>query len=123
MTGSPCGHDRRPHVAATQAASRWFIIRAVHHERRSEPMTADDFRKLALELPDAVEGGHMGHPDFRVGGKIFATLGPDGDWAMVKLTPFEQESAMRKEPEIFSPGPGAWGARGATVVQLRAAKK
>ncbi len=53
-------------------------------------MTADQFRKLALRLPEALEGEHMGHPDFRVGGKIFATLGPRGDWGMVKLTPEQQ---------------------------------
>ena len=50
-------------------------------------MTADEFRGLALDLPEAVEGAHMGHPDFRVGGKIFASLGPDEAWGMVKLPP------------------------------------
>ena len=56
-------------------------------------MTADDFRRLALELPGASEMSHMGHPDFRLGGKIFATLGyPDASWGMVKLTP-EQQAA------------------------------
>jgi hypothetical protein len=51
-------------------------------------MTAEEFRKMALSLPETSEAAHMGHPDFRVGGKIFATLSPpDEDWAMVKLTP------------------------------------
>ena len=50
-------------------------------------MTADEFRRLALSLPEAVESSHMDHPDFRVAGKIFATLGPDETWGMVKLTP------------------------------------
>jgi len=53
-------------------------------------MTANDFRKLALSLPEAVESAHMHHPDFRVRGKIFATLGyPDKDSGVVKLTPKE----------------------------------
>jgi hypothetical protein len=55
-------------------------------------ITADDFRKLALGFPEAIELAHMHHPDFRVRGKIFATLGyPDNDFAVVKLTPAEQK--------------------------------
>lgn len=50
-------------------------------------MTAQEFRELALGLPEAIESGHMGHPDFRVRGKIFATLGPKEAWGMAKLTP------------------------------------
>lgn len=84
-------------------------------------MTADQFRSLALSLPEAVEGAHMGHPDFRVAGKIFATLGPDGDWGMVKLTPAEQKTFMRTEPEAYAPIKGAWGKRGCTRVELAAA--
>src|SRR5713101_4325038 len=62
-------------------------------------MTANDFRRLALSFPEPSERAHMGHPDFRVGGKIFATLGyPDDDWAMVKLTPFEQEMFVKSHP-------------------------
>ena len=49
-------------------------------------MTADEFRSQALSLPETSEGAHMGHPDFRVGGKIFATLGPKEDWGIVKVT-------------------------------------
>jgi hypothetical protein len=61
----------------------------------------------------------MRHPDFRVGGKIFATLGyPGKRWAMVKLTPDQQELLVRGEPEIFAPIKGAWGRRGATNVRL-----
>lgn len=87
-------------------------------------MTADGFRKMALSMPQAVEAAHMGHPDFRVGGKIFATLGFPGEgWAMVKLTPEQQESFVRAEPKVFSAFNGAWGRDGATKVQLRVAKK
>jgi len=66
----------------------------------------------------------MAHPDFRVRGKIFATLGyPDSGWAMVKLTPQQQMFFVLAEPKIFEPVKGGWGRRGATLVQLRAAKK
>jgi len=61
----------------------------------------------------------MGHPDFRVGGKIFATLGsPDADYGMVSLHPEQQELAMEAEPEAFRPASGAWGRGGSTLVTL-----
>ena len=81
-------------------------------------MTADEFRELALGLPEATEASHMGHPDFRVRGKIFATLWPNDGWGMVKLTPDEQARWVRSEPGVFSPVPGGWGRRGATRVAL-----
>jgi hypothetical protein len=87
-------------------------------------MTCEDFRRLALSLPEASEQEHMGHPDFRVGGKIFATIGyPDEQWAMVKLTPMEQEKFVHDQPQVFVPVKGAWGRQGATSVYLRAARK
>jgi hypothetical protein len=87
-------------------------------------MTCEDFRRLALSLPEASEQEHMGHPDFRVGGKIFATIGyPDEQWAMVRLTPMEQKQFVHDEPEVFVPVKGAWGRQGATSVHLRVAKK
>ena len=86
-------------------------------------MTADEFRSLALSFPQAVEDAHMNHPDFRVCGKIFATLGPDGNWGMVKLTADQQASVVGAEPDVFQPASGAWGRRGATIVRLRNAKK
>jgi hypothetical protein len=86
-------------------------------------MTPDQFRRLALCLPEAVEGEHMDHPDFRVGGKIFASLyGRDEVNGMVKLTPARQKAWMRDEPAVFFAGPGAWGRWGATMVKLKAAK-
>jgi len=86
-------------------------------------MTAEGFRKLALRLPEAAESAHMAHPDFRVRGKIFATLGyPDADHGMVKLTPEQQQALVEAEPEIYAPVPGGWGRKGATHVRLRRAK-
>ena len=84
-------------------------------------MTASQFRKLALSLPEAVESSHQNHPDFRVRGKIFATLGPDEDWGMVKLTPDVQAELMA-ESDLFQPASGAWGRGGATIITLRGAR-
>ena len=65
----------------------------------------------------------MDHPDFRVRGKIFATLGyPDAGWGMVKLSSKEQARWIDAEPDLFVPAKGAWGKAGATCVQLRRAK-
>jgi len=84
---------------------------------------ADDFRKIAMSLPKAEENSHMDHPDFRVGGKIFATLGyPDKTRAMVKLSPEDQHNFSKDYPEAFMPVKGAWGRRGATSIDLKAAK-
>ncbi len=82
-------------------------------------MTADEFRALALELPEAIEASHMGHPDFRVGGKIFATLSHEGEQrGNLKLKPEQQASYVADEPEVFRPINGAWGRRGWTHVYL-----
>lgn len=86
-------------------------------------MTPNEFRKLALNFPGAIESAHMNHPDFRIGGKIFATLGPGESWGMVKLTPEQQRSFMQEEPNVFSPCSGAWGRGGATTVNLASAKQ
>ncbi len=85
-------------------------------------MTLAAFRRLALSLPHAVESEHMNHPDFRVGGKIFATLLPDKGLGMVKLTPQQQKMLIKAHPEMFMPVPGGWGRGGATNVCLKAAK-
>ncbi len=86
-------------------------------------MTSDTFRKLALEIPTAVENAHMSHPDFRVAGNVFASLGyPDENWGMVKLTPEQQGSFIKKTPAVFRACPGAWGKQGCTNVHLASAK-
>ncbi|MGI8978849.1 MAG: MmcQ/YjbR family DNA-binding protein [Pirellulaceae bacterium] len=86
-------------------------------------MTPAAFRKTALSFPETAEASHMGHPDFRVRGKIFATLGPDEDWGMVKLTPEQQAPLVQDRPAIFQPASGAWGRRGCTIIQLKRADK
>ena len=84
-------------------------------------MTGADFRTLALDLNDAVEGAHMGHPDFRANGRIFASLTAAEDWGVVMITPEEQKELMRANPEVFVPSSGAWGRQGCTNVRLAAA--
>lgn len=86
-------------------------------------MTGEAFRKLALSLPGAVEGEHMGHPDFRVGGKIFASLNADEDTGMVKLSLDDQETMVTGAPETFTACNGAWGKIGATYVRLAEASR
>jgi hypothetical protein len=81
-------------------------------------MTPEEFRRLALKMPDAVEGAHMGHPDFRANGKIFATLYPDGENGMVKLAPDQQRDFIVADPTAFTPASGAWGRQGCTTVRL-----
>lgn len=86
-------------------------------------MTANEFRKIALSLPEASESSHMGHPDFRVGEKIFATLGHAAGCAMVKLTPDLQEAFVKAAPDAFEPVSGGWGRQGATTVKLKSCTK
>lgn len=83
--------------------------------------TADDFRRIALSFPGAEERSHMGHPDFRVGGRIFATLGsPNEYWGMAALMPEQQDDFMELAPNAFKPAAGAWGRGGSTLVRLDA---
>ncbi|HEY7292683.1 MAG TPA: MmcQ/YjbR family DNA-binding protein [Vicinamibacterales bacterium] len=84
-------------------------------------MNANDFRRIALGMDGAIEAAHMGHPDFRVNGKIFATLDHEGTRGMVKLSPDQQRDAIRAAPDTFEPAAGAWGRQGCTMVVLRKA--
>jgi hypothetical protein len=91
--------------------------------KTAHEMTANEFRKLALEIPAAVEGSHMRHPDFRISGKIFASLGiPNKEWGMVKLTPEQQRGFTEKAPTSFKVCRGTWGRQGYTNIYLPAAK-
>jgi len=82
-------------------------------------MTAAQFRRLALDLPEVAEGSHQEHPDFRFHNKIFATLGyPDARWGMVKLSSEQQVQVTRKFPSVFQPASGAWGRAGSTILLL-----
>ena len=82
-------------------------------------MTGSDFRRLALSLPDTTEASHFGNPDFRVGGRIFATLSLERDgYGVLLLTPEQQTGMVEDEPAVFSPVPGGWGRNGSTRVLL-----
>ena len=86
-------------------------------------VTAADFRRIALSLPETAEGSHFHNPDFRVAGKIFATLALEKEGYGVLLLDAEQQAGMiADEPELFSPVPGGWGRQGATRVRLAKVK-
>jgi hypothetical protein len=85
-------------------------------------MTADDFRRIALSLEGAEEGSHMGSPDFRVGGRIFATLASQKQgFGNLKLTPEQQAEFVVERPDLFVPIAGGWGRMGMTHIRLAAA--
>ena len=87
-------------------------------------MTAAEFRRIALSLAGAEERKHVGHPDFRVAGRIFATLGyPDERHGALMLSPEDQSLLVRAHPLAFRPAPGAWGQAGTTLVLLRLAPR
>ena len=83
-------------------------------------MTVDDFRRLALDMQGAIESAHMGHPDFRANGRIFASIHSNDRFGMVVLEPSEQRELMKAHPELFEPSSGAWGRQGCTNVRLDA---
>jgi len=85
-------------------------------------MTAEDFRRIALSLPGAEESSHMGGPDFRVGGRIFATLASQSrGYGNLMLAPEQQAAFVEELPEMFLPVAGGWGKTGATHIRLAAA--
>src|SRR4029077_7214115 len=87
-------------------------------------MNADDFRRIALSLEGAEESSHMGSPDFRVQGKIFATLvSQHQGFGNLKLTLEQQADFVRELPDVFLPIPGGWGKMGMTHIRLAAASE
>ena len=84
-------------------------------------MNADDYRLVALGMEGAIESSHMGHPDFRVKGKIFATLHADGQSGTLRLAPDVQREVLKSDPDAFTPAAGAWGRSGWTTIRLDAA--
>ena len=82
-------------------------------------MTAADFRRIALSFPDTEESSHMGSPDFRVGGRIFATLATEAKgYGNLMLTPTQQADFVAEAPDLFLPIPGGWGKQGMTHIRL-----
>ncbi len=82
-------------------------------------MTTNDFRRIALSFEGAEESSHMGSPDFRVGGKIFATLASQSNgYGNLKLTPEQQAAFIEELPDVFVPIAGGWGKMGMTHIRL-----
>ena len=87
-------------------------------------MDAEDFRRIASSLDGAEEGSHMGSPDFRVGGRIFATLASQKQgYGNLMLTPEQQAAFVEELPEVFVPIAGGWGRMGATHIRLAKANQ
>ena len=87
-------------------------------------MTAGDFRRIALSLEGVEESSHMGSPDFRVGGRIFATLAAEKQgYGNLVLTPEQQAVFIEELPDIFLPIAGGWGRMGMTHIRLAEASE
>jgi hypothetical protein len=87
-------------------------------------MDAEDFRRIALSMEGASEGSHMGSPDFRVGGKIFATLASQSQgYGNLMLTPEQQATFVAEAPGVFVPIAGGWGRMGMTHIRFSAANE
>jgi len=98
---------------ATTPATRSIILKP------NPPMTPETFRRIALSLPETTQGSHFSKADFRIAGKIFATLALEHQgFGVLLLTPDQQSGMIQDAPEIFSPVPGGWGDKGATRVRL-----
>src|SRR5262249_25111618 len=120
--GSPVREISAPRrVRRITAELRIFPLRTRENGASVMAMTAARFRRIALGLDGAEEREHMGHPDFRVNGRIFATLTEDERKGMVKLTPDQQSAYIKADGTIFEPASGAWGRQGCTMVMLRKA--
>ncbi len=104
----------------SRAEASRFVIRVCENAE----MTVDDFRRIALSMEGAEESSHIGQPDFRVGGRIFATLASASQgYGNVKLTLEQQAALVEEMPEVFVPIPGGWGRTGMTHVRLAAASE
>ena len=102
--------------------SRPGLISVRLNPNRATVMTAQDFRRIALSFEGAEESSHMGQPDFRVEGKIFATLASeDQGYGNLKLLPEQQAEFVEELPQVFIPIPGGWGKMGMTHIRLSAA--
>ncbi len=107
------GSESSPPTEPVSPPQPWSIL--VH----TAPMTPSDFRRIALTLEGAEESSHMGSPDFRVNGHIFATLAHQSHgYGNLKLTPELQQQFIADQPDIFLPVHGGWGRMGATHIVL-----
>jgi len=95
------------------------VQRLAQKHKGADHLTGADFRRIALSMPEAVEGSHFGQADFRVAEKIFATLALESEgYGVLLLTPDQQAGMVEDAPKVFSPVPGGWGRKGSTRVCL-----
>src|SRR5580698_6336742 len=127
-SGGDIGKRSRRQAVRSPQCRRCGFVR--HHlvdrfaGERIELMNANDFRRIALSLEGAEESSHMGAPDFRVGGRIFATLASQRQgYGNLMLTPEQQAAFVEEAPELFVPIAGGWGRNGATHIRLAAASE
>jgi hypothetical protein len=116
------GHSSR--VSKANSIGRAGLARYLSEagEYTVESMDTEDFRRIALSLPGAEESSHMGSPDFRVGGRIFATLASQKQgYGNLMLTPEQQAAFVAELSDAFVPIAGGWGRNGATHIRLAAA--
>src|SRR5258708_438646 len=112
-SGRGASRSRDCHGSLSDPRSLRFLI-----------MNANDFRRIALLLDGAEEGSHMGSPDFRVGGRIFATLASqDRGYGNLMLSPEQQTTIVEEQPNVFVSIAGGWGRMGATHIRLAAANE
>jgi hypothetical protein len=111
----------------SRLARRKALRRGVGYENRETSeagMKAKDFRRIALSMEGAEESSHMGAPDFRVGGRIFATLASEKQgYGNLMLTVEQQAAFVEEMPEVFLPIHGGWGRMGMTHIRLAAARE
>src|ERR1700735_4648883 len=121
MNQTPTANPFKPPHLGSNCAR----IRFEHPTPASEEfMKVADFRRIALSLPGAEESSHMGQPDFRVGGRIFATLASAKQgYGNLVLTLEQQQAFVEEAPEVFLPIPGGWGRMGMTHIRLDAAQE
>jgi len=117
--------DGAPHVlpGGPSISTSMMSIAATPWTRASASGWKRASISFALALPETEEREHHDHPDFRVDGKVFASLCKDGDWAMLKLTPEAQARCVAKQPDLFEAFAGAWGKQGCTRVRLAKAQE
>jgi hypothetical protein len=110
-------------MALAYPTSHAFAVRFLA-KIKPDTMNAADFRRVALSLAGAEESSHMGSPDFRVGGRIFATLASQSQgYGNLVLTPAQQADFVGEQPDVFVPIAGGWGRMGMTHIRLAAANE
>jgi|SRR5579872_194405 len=119
MMVAEAGSDSQRNAERIRIPDRVHSHQMAARRNRFLPMTAADFRRIALSMEGAEESSHMGAPDFRVGGRIFATLASQKQgYGNLMLTREQQADFVREQPDVFVPIAGGWGRMGMTHIRL-----